>query len=352
MFRCDGYAAGSATTALAHFEFERRSPGPRDVVIEIDFCGVCHSDLNRARSVWGGTLYPCVPGHEIVGRVKQVGAEVRRFAERQRVGVGVLVDSCRHCANCSQGFPQYCDEGATETYNSMDRRTGGHTFGGYSSHIVVDEDFVLSLPEALESAATAPLLCAGITTYSPLKRWQVRPGSRVAVVGLGGLGHVGVKMAAAFGAEVVLFTTSPGKLGEAARLGASRAVLSNDPKAIAAETNSFDFVLDTVSADHDVDALLALLRRDGVLVQVGVPAERYSIHAGSLIAKRRSLAGSGIGGLAETQEMLEFCAAKGVAADIEMIGIDEIDAAFDRMLRHDIKYRFVIDMRKLARAAG
>ncbi len=347
MFQCQGYAAASAATPLAPFRFERRSPGPGDVVIAIDYCGVCHSDLNRARDVWGGTLYPCVPGHEIVGRVESVGADVTRFAEGQRVGVGVLVDSCRECANCRDGFQQYCDNGNTETYNSPDRRSGGHTFGGYSTHIVVDQDFVLSIADGVDLAATAPLLCAGITTYSPLKRWNVGSGKKVGIVGLGGLGHVGVKIAAALGAEVILFTTSAGKTADAVRLGAGRAVISSDATAMAEEANSFDFILDTVSASHDMNALLALLRRDGALVQVGVPAEPYPISAGSLLAKRRTLAGSGIGGLAETQEMLDFCAAKGIVSDIEMIDIGRVDEAYERMLRHDVRYRFVIDMQSV-----
>lgn len=351
MFQCQGYAAASAATPLAPFRFERRSPGPGDVVIAIDYCGVCHSDLNRARDVWGGTLYPCVPGHEIVGRVESVGADVTRFAEGQRVGVGVLVDSCRECANCRDGFQQYCDNGNTETYNSPDRRSGGHTFGGYSTHIVVDQDFVLSIADGVDLAATAPLLCAGITTYSPLKRWNVGSGKKVGIVGLGGLGHVGVKIAAALGAEVILFTTSAGKTADAVRLGAGRAVISSDATAMAEEANSFDFILDTVSASHDMNALLALLKRDGTLVQVGVPAEPYPISAGSLLAKRRTLAGSGIGGLAETQEMLNFCAAKGIVSDIEMIDIGRVDEAYERMLRHDVRYRFVIDMQSV-RAQG
>ena len=351
MFRCQGYAAASSTAPLGPFTFERRSPGARDVAIAIDYCGVCHSDLNRARDVWSGTRYPCVPGHEIVGRVERVGADVTQFRAGDLVGVGVLVNSCRECANCRDGFEQYCDNGATETYNSPDRHSGGYTFGGYSSHVVVDQDFVLRIPNGLDAAAAAPLLCAGITTYSPLRRWKVGPGHKVGVVGLGGLGHVGVRIAAALGAHVALFTTSPHKAQDAARLGAREAILSTDAKAMAAHANSFDFVLDAVSAAHDVNALLALLKRDGTLAQVGVPAAPYPIGAGSLVSKRRSLAGSGIGGLAETQEMLDFCAANGVISDIEIIAIEQIDDAFDRMLRHDVKYRFVIDMRSLDRGA-
>ena len=270
MFQCHGYAAGSSTSPLRPFTFERRTPGPNDVRIKIRYCGVCHSDLNRTRDVWGGSLYPCVPGHEIAGKVEALGSEVAGFAVGDMVGVGVLVDSCRECANCREGFEQYCDEGNTETYNSKDKRSGGYTFGGYSSHIVVDKDFVLRIPKGMDPASTAPLLCAGITTYSPLRRWNVGPGQKVGVAGLGGLGHVAVKIAAAFGAHVVLFTTSPGKSKDASRLGAAEVVLSTDPDAMASHGNSFDFILDTVSAKHDINALLQLLRRDGTLVQAGV----------------------------------------------------------------------------------
>jgi uncharacterized zinc-type alcohol dehydrogenase-like protein len=348
MFECRGYAASSSQAPLAPFSFARREPGPSDVLIEIQYCGVCHSDLNRARDIWGGSLYPCVPGHEIVGRVEAVGGPASKFKPGDIVGVGVLVDSCRECRNCRDGFEQYCDNGNTETYNSPDRRSGGHTFGGYSSHIVVDQDFVLRIPEGMDSAATAPLLCAGITTYSPLRRWKVGTGQKVGVVGLGGLGHVGVKIAAALGAHVVLFTTSPGKAEDARRLGASEVELSNDAAAMAAQANSFDFILDTVSAKHDINLLLGLLRRDGTLTQVGVPVEMQPIAAGSLVGKRRGFAGSAIGGLAETQEMLDFCAAKGIVSDIEMIPISSIEQAFERMLVSDVKYRFVVDMASLA----
>ncbi|HWG04526.1 MAG TPA: NAD(P)-dependent alcohol dehydrogenase, partial [Beijerinckiaceae bacterium] len=302
MFQCVGYAAASSKTPLGPFSFERRDPGPSDVRIAIQYCGVCHSDLNRARDIWGGSLYPCVPGHEIVGCVEAVGDRVTKFKPGDIVGVGVLVDSCRECRNCRDGFEQYCDDGNTETYNSPDRRSGGHTFGGYSSHIVVDQDFVLHIPEGMDPAATAPLLCAGITTYSPLKHWKVGPGQKVGIVGLGGLGHVGLKIAAALGAHVVLFTTSPDKAKDARRLGASEVVLSSDAGEMAARSNSLDFILDTVSAKHDLGVLLGLLRRDGTLAQVGVPVEPQPIAAGHLIGKRRSLAGSGIGGIAETQE--------------------------------------------------
>jgi alcohol dehydrogenase (NADP+) len=273
---------------------------------------------------------------------------VTKFKPGDIVGVGVLVDSCRECRNCRDGFEQYCDDGNTETYNSPDRRSGGHTFGGYSSDIVVDQDFVLHIPEGMDPAATAPLLCAGITTYSPLKHWKVGPGQKVGIVGLGGLGHVGLKIAAALGAHVVLFTTSPDKAKDARRLGASEVVLSSDVGEMAARSNSLDFILDTVSAKHDLGVLLGLLRRDGTLAQVGVPVEPQPIAAGHLIGKRRSLAGSGIGGIAETQEMLDFCAATGITSDIEMIPIVSIEQAFERMLAGDVKYRFVVDMASLA----
>lgn len=349
MFQCHGYAAASSKAPLAPFTFQRRSPGPNDVEIEILFCGVCHSDLHRVRNEWGGTIYPCVPGHEMVGRVTAVGGAVSKFRAGDIAGVGVLVDSCRECANCRDGFEQYCDNGNTETYNSPDKHLGGHTFGGYSSHIVVDEAFVLRVPGNLNLAAVAPLLCAGITTYSPLRRWKVGPGQKVGIVGLGGLGHMGVKFAHALGAQVVLFTTSAGKTKDAKRLGADEVVLSGDAAAMAAHANSFDFILDTVSAKHDINALLQLLRRDGTLTQVGVPVEPQPISAGSLIGKRRSFAGSGIGGLAETQEMLDFCAAHGIMSDIELVSISQVDDAFERMLRSDVKYRFVIDMASLAK---
>jgi alcohol dehydrogenase (NADP+) len=351
MSRCAGYAAAAADKPLAPYTFERRDPGASDVLIEIEYCGVCHSDWNRARNEWGGTLYPCVPGHEIIGRVAAVGNAVGKYKLGDRVGVGVLVDSCRDCPNCRAGLEPYCDNGATETYNSPDKRTGGYTFGGYSSHLVVDEAFVLRIPDNLDPAAAAPLLCAGITTYSPLRHWKVGPGQKVGIVGLGGLGHMGVKLAHAMDAHVVLFTTSPGKVEDARRLGADEVVLSTDADAMGQHTNSFDFILDTVSAKHDVGAYLSLLKRDATLTTVGVPAQPLQIRAGSLVGKRRNFAGSAIGGLRETQEMLDFCAEHGIVCDIEMIAIDEIENAFDRMLRNDVKYRFVIDMASLRSAA-
>lgn len=351
MSHCHGYAAVSPEAPLAPFSFERREPGPKDIQIEILYCGVCHSDLHRARNEWGGTIYPCVPGHEMVGRVTAVGSEVTRFKVGDTAGVGVMVGSCQQCESCEDGLEQFCEVGQTETYNSHDKHTGGHTYGGYSSHIVVEEAFVLRIPEGMDMAAVAPLLCAGITTYSPLRHWKVGPGQKVGVVGLGGLGHMAVKIAAALGAHVVLFTTSSGKGSDAKRLGAKEVVISTDADAMARHANSLDFILDTVSANHDINALLQLLRRDGTLTQVGVPVEPQAIHAGTLVGKRRNYSGSTIGGVAETQEMLEFCAKHGIVSDIELIAVHQINDAFERMLRSDVKYRFVIDMATLKTAA-
>jgi uncharacterized zinc-type alcohol dehydrogenase-like protein len=350
MFTCTGYAAEAADKRLTPFTFERRDPGPTDVAIEILFCGVCHSDLHTARGEWGNTLYPCVPGHEIVGRVTAVGSQVSRFRVGDVAAVGCMVDSCRTCPSCKAGLEQYCDNGFTATYNSEDKTSGGHTFGGYASHIVVDHDFVLTVPETLDLAAAAPLLCAGITTWSPLRHWKAGPGKKVGIVGLGGLGHMGVKLAHAMGAHVVLFTTSPGKVEDGKRLGADEVVLSRDETAMAAHAESFDLIIDAVAADHSIDAYLALVKRDGTLVQVGAPEKPLSVSAFSLIWKRRNFAGSLIGGIAETQEMLDFCGRHGITSDIEMIPIDKIDEAYARMLKSDVKYRFVIDMATLKAA--
>jgi uncharacterized zinc-type alcohol dehydrogenase-like protein len=348
MFQCTGYAAQTAEAPLTPFSFERRDPGPTDVQIEILFCGVCHSDIHTARSEWGPSLYPVVPGHEIVGRVTAVGAEVTKFKAGDLAGVGCLVDSCRTCPSCREGFEQYCETGFTGTYNSPDSKTPGqHTYGGYSRSIVVDQAFVLRIPNNLDLAAVAPLLCAGITTYSPLRHWKVGPGSKVGVVGLGGLGHMALKIAHAMGAEVTLFTTSPNKVEDALRLGAHRVVISKDPAAMAEEANRFDFILDCVAASHDINAYLELLRRDGSLVQVGAPPEPLAVNVFSLIFKRRTFAGSLIGGIAETQEMLDFCAGHGIVSDIEIIPIEQINRAYDRVIASDVKYRFVIDMQSL-----
>jgi uncharacterized zinc-type alcohol dehydrogenase-like protein len=344
-----GYAAQSAASPLAPFAFERRDPGPVDVQIDIVYCGVCHSDLHTARSEWPGTRYPCVPGHEIVGRVARVGGQVSKFRTGDLVGVGCLVDSCRVCASCKEGLEQYCENGFTGTYNGPEQGTGKNTYGGYSNRIVVDEKFVLKIRHPEEQlAAVAPLLCAGITTWSPLRKWEVGPGQTVGIVGLGGLGHMGVKLARALGANVVLFTTSPNKAADAIRLGAHEVVISTDRKAMAEQRNRFDFILNTVAAPHDLDPFLGMLKRDGSLVLVGAPSSPHpSTGVFNLIMKRRSLAGSLIGGIAETQEMLDFCAEHGIVSDIETIPVAAINDAYERMLKSDVKYRFVIDMATL-----
>ena len=341
------YAAQAATSPLAPFSIDRRPPIATDVQIEILFCGVCHSDLHIVRNEWGGTTYPCVPGHEIVGRVVKVGAGVQKFKENDLAAVGCMVDSDRTCDNCKEGLEQFCDNGPTLTYNSPDKHTGGVTYGGYSTSIVVDQDFVLRISDKLDLAATAPLLCAGITTYSPLRHWKAGKGHKVGVVGLGGLGHMAVKFANAFGAHVVLFTTSPGKAQDGLKLGAHEVVVSKNEKEMKKHANSFDLILDTVSAKHDLSAYLALLKRDGTMTLLGAPPEPAPVDAFGLIRRRRRLAGSLIGGIAETQEMLDFCAERGITCDIEMIPIDKINAAYERMLKSDVKYRFVIDMASL-----
>ena len=345
MFTCTGYAAQSSSDTLAPFTFDRRDPGADDIEIKILYCGVCHSDLHQVRDEWHNTVYPCVPGHEIVGTVTRVGAAVTAFKAGDLAGVGCMVDSCRDCEACRTGLEQYCKPGFTATYNSPDSHTkDGHTFGGYSSHIVVDKALVLRIPENLDLAGVAPLLCAGITTYSPLRHWNVTAGQKVGIVGLGGLGHMGVKLAHAMGAKVTLFTTSPGKADDARALGADNVVISKDAKAMAAEAESFDFILDTVAAPHDINAYLALLKPDRTLVQVGAPDKPLPVNVFSVIWRRRNFAGSLIGGIAETQDMLDFCAEHGITSDIEMIKIDEIETAYARMLKSDVKYRFVIDM--------
>jgi len=347
MFPTKGYAAQAGTEPLKPFSFERRDPTPEDVQIDILFCGVCHSDLHTARNEWGGTTkYPCVPGHEIVGRVVKVGSAVKKFKEGDMAAVGCMVDSDRTCPNCKAGLEQFCDAGATFTYNSPDKHTGGITYGGYSKSIVVDQNFVLRLPEKLDPAAAAPLLCAGITTYSPLRQWKVGKGKKAGVIGLGGLGHMALKFANAFGAEVVLFTHSPGKTEDGKRLGAHQVVISKNEEEMKKHAGSLDFIIDTVSAKHDLGAYLELLKRDGVLAMVGVPPEPVPVNAFNLIMPRRQLAGSLIGGIAETQEMLDYCAEKGITCDVEMIRMSEINEAYERMLKSDVKYRFVIDMKK------
>jgi uncharacterized zinc-type alcohol dehydrogenase-like protein len=347
--KTSGYAASSATAALAPFSFERRTPGAQDVHIEILYCGVCHSDLHTARNEWKGTVYPVVPGHEIVGRVASVGRDVTRFAAGDLVGVGCLVDSCGHCDSCTHGLEQYCEPGFTLTYNSPDPHfPGAMTYGGYSSQIVVDQRFVVRVPSTLDLAAVAPLLCAGITTYSPLRHWEAGPGKKVGIVGLGGLGHMGLKLAHAMGAETVLFTTSPDKTADAKRLGADAVIISKHADEMQRHINSFDLILDTVSASHNLDAYVNLLKRDGTLCLLGAPDQPHpSPDAMSLLFKRRQIAGSIIGGLPETQEMLDFCGQHGIVSDIELIRIDQINQAYDRMLRSDVKYRFVIDSASL-----
>jgi len=349
MFMCTGFAARDSEAPLGAFSFSRRDPGPSDVLIEIQYCGVCHSDLHTVRNEWGGTLYPCVPGHEIVGRVTAVGDDVKKFRVGDIAAVGCLVDSCRSCENCREGLEQYCQKGGTGTYNGKDRVSGGHTFGGYSSHVVVTEDFVLRAPQNLDPAGVAPLLCAGVTTWSPLRHWEAGPGKTVGVVGLGGLGHMAVKFAHALGARVVLFTTSPSKMADGKRLGADEVVLSTDREAMAAWRSKLDLIIDAVAAPHDVNVYLGMLRRDSTLVQVGAPDAPLPVNVFSLLPNRRRFAGSIIGGIAETQEMLDFCGAHGITADIEIIAMDEIENAYARMLKSDVKYRFVIDMQTLPR---
>ena len=339
------YGAHAADQPVVALDIARRAPGPRDVQIDIAYCGVCHSDLHTVRSEWAGTLYPCVPGHEIVGHVSAVGSEVSGFKVGDTVGVGCLVGSCKHCASCDEGLEQYCTNGFVGTYNGPTADAPGHTLGGYSQRIVVDRDFVLHIrhPEA-QLAAVAPLLCAGITTWSPLRHWNAGPGKKVGIVGIGGLGHMGIKLAHAMGANVVAFTTSESKREEAHTLGADEVVISKDPVQMKAHAGSFDFILNTVAASHNLDAFTKLLKRDGTLCLVGVPEHAHpSPNVGALIFGRKAIAGSLIGGIAETQEMLDFCAEHGIVSEIEMIDANGIEAAYERMLKSDVKYRFVID---------
>lgn len=347
MIQSRGYGAVSADAAVAALDFSRREPDARDVVLEILFCGVCHSDLHQVRNDWGNSTYPMVPGHEIVGRVVTVGSEVTRFAVGDVAAIGCMVDSCRDCSSCREGLEQYCENIPTFTYNSPDRKGPGSTMGGYSNNIVADEAFVLKVPEGLDLAGAAPLLCAGITTYSPLRHWKVGPGQKVGIIGLGGLGHMALKFGRAFGAEVVLFTTSPNKREDALALGAHEVVISKDAAAMAAQAGSFDFILDTVSADHNINPYLNMLNREGAMVLVGLPGNPLPVGVFSLAAQRRTLAGSNIGGIAETQEMLDFCAEHGIVSDVEVINISYINEAYERMVKSDVKYRFVIDMATL-----
>ncbi len=346
MIATRGYASHSATTSAVPFQFERRDPGPNDVAIDIQFCGICHSDIHQAWNEWGNAIYPMVPGHEIVGVVAAVGSEVTKFRVGDAAAVGVMVDSCRECPSCKDGEEQYCERpGMTGTYNAIDRQ-GNLTFGGYSDHIVVDQAYVLSLPKGLDPAAASPLLCAGITTYSPLKHWNVGPGMKVGVVGLGGLGHMGLKFSHALGAQTVQFTTSAAKVEDAQRLGADEVILTKNSGWATKHARSFDFILDCVSANHDVNTYLGLLKRNGVMCSVGIPEIPVSVHAFAVLG-RKTFTGSMVGGIRETQQMLDFCAEKGIVSDIEMTSFDKLDQAWERVVKADVKYRFVLDIKTL-----
>jgi len=347
MLQTKGYATSAPNAKFEPFSFERRDVGAKDILIEIQYCGICHSDIHQARDEWGGSIFPMVPGHEIVGRVVQKGAEVSKFNEGDIAGVGCFVDSCRTCENCAEGFEQFCQKHLALTYNGTEMDDKTPTFGGYSSQIVVDEDYALKVTAQENLAAIAPLLCAGITTYSPLKRFGVKAGQRVGIVGLGGLGHMGVKLAAAMGAEVTVFSTSPSKEQDAKNLGAHNFVVTRDPENMKPLAGKFDFILDTVSAPHDLNAYLNLLRLNGALVLVGVPEKPSAVAAFSLIGNNRTLAGSMIGGIAETQEMLDYCAEHNIVSDIEVITIQQIEEAYERTIKSDVRYRFVIDMQSL-----
>lgn len=340
------YAAQSATSPLTNWTLERREPKPHDVAIEILYCGVCHSDLHTARGEWGNSVFPVVPGHEIVGRVTAVGSHVKKFKVGELAAIGCLVDSCRECDNCKEGLEQYCANGATGTYNSPERDGSGITYGGYSKAIVAHEDFVLHISDKLPLAGVAPLLCAGITTYSPLRHWKVGKGTKVGVLGLGGLGHMGVKLAVSFGAEVTMLSSTAAKKADAEKLGAHHFALTKDPDQVKALTKSFDFILNTVSAPHDYNMYLNMLKTNGVMVCVGAPPAPAQVPAFNLIFQRRSLAGSLIGGLPETQEMLDYCAEHNIVSEVEVISIKDINEAYERMLKGDVRYRFVIDMNK------
>lgn len=341
------YGMLSETEKLVEMQIERRENQPTDVQIEILYCGVCHSDIHTAKNEWGGAKYPVVPGHEIIGKVTSVGSEVTRFKVGDTVGVGCMVDSCRTCSSCEENLEQYCEKGATFTYGGRDKFLGGFTFGGYSEKIVVDQDFVLQISEKLDASKAGPLLCAGITTWSPLRHWKVKAGDRVGVIGLGGLGHMGIKFAAALDAHVVMVTTSPEKGNDAKLLGAHEILLSKDVEAMKAQANSFDFLLNTIPVGHDVDPYVNLLKRDATMVMVGAIEPLTHVNSAGLVLKRKSIAGSLIGGIAETQEMLDFCALHGVLPEVEMIPIQDINEAWDRMVKSDVKYRFVIDMKSL-----
>ncbi len=347
MIQVKGYGAVSKDSRLAPLGFERRDVGEADILIDIRYCGVCHSDIHTARGEWGAALYPVVPGHEIVGKVVQVGPKVSKFKVGDFAGVGVFVDSCRHCESCKKGQEQYCEEGMSPTYNGYYRDKVTKTFGGYSSTYVVDEDYALIIPPTNQLAAIAPLLCAGITTYSPLRYAGVGKGHKVAVLGLGGLGHMAVKFAASFGAEVTMLSTSPSKEADAKKLGAHHFALSTDPEQMKQLKGKFDFILNTVAAKHDINRFIDLLKVEGKMLIVGIPPEDHSLSSGKLISKRRSIIGSMIGGIAETQEMLNYCAEHNIVSEIELIAIKDINEAYERVIRSDVKYRFVIDMKTL-----
>ncbi len=347
MISTKGYAAKGPSEALGPFEFTRRIPGPRDILIEILYCGICHSDIHQARNEWGNSTFPMVPGHEIVGRVVQTGSKVTRFKKGQIAGVGCFVDSCGRCPSCKEGLEQYCEGHVSWTYNGTEKDKKTPTYGGYSSQIVVDEEYALKISPKFPLEKVAPLLCAGITTYSPLKHFGVRRGHRVGIVGLGGLGHMAVKLASAMGAKVTVFSTSESKKADAMRFGASGFVVTKAPEALTNLAGSFDFILDTVSAPHDVNAYLNLLKRDGTMTLVGVPEDLGRVHPFTLIMKRRQLAGSVIGGIKETQEMLDFCARKKITADVEVIPVSRVNEAYERTLKQQVRYRFVIDLKTL-----
>lgn len=341
------YGAKSSDAELKEMTIERRDVTDRDVKIEISYCGVCHSDIHTVRNDWGGSKYPVVPGHEIIGRVVEVGSDVSNFKKGELVGVGCMVDSCRECSACKDDLEQFCEEGMVGTYNGKDKHLGGHTFGGYSETIVVDKYYVLKVPENLEEKAVAPLLCAGITTYSPLKHWNVKKGDKVGVIGLGGLGHMGIKIAAAMGAEVVMITTSPSKADDAKRLGASSVLISKNEDDMKKHKGSFDFLLNTVPVKHDINPYIQLLKRDSTMCMVGAIEPLEPMHGGGLIMGRKRVAGSLIGGIKETQEMLDFCGEHNIVSDVEMIDMDTINTAYERVTNSDVKYRFVIDMQSL-----
>jgi uncharacterized zinc-type alcohol dehydrogenase-like protein len=350
MISVKGYATQAADKPLAPFNFERRDPGPHDIQIDILYAGVCHSDLHQARNDWSNSLYPMVPGHEIVGRVVKVGAHVKKLKEGDIAAVGCMVDSCRHCEPCLADLEQYCLEGSTLTYNGRERESGALTFGGYSEQIVVEERFVVKVPGSLDLKAVAPLLCAGITTYSPLRHWGVGKGDKVGIIGLGGLGHMGVKFAHALGAHVVMITTSPDKGKDALRLGADEVLVSRDADAMAKAGGSFTFLLNTIPVGHDMNPYMSLLKLDGTMVLVGALTALDPLIGFNVIGGRKSIAGSGIGGMAETQEMLDFCAEHNIVSDVEMIKMQDINAAYERLLKNDVRYRFVIDMASLKAA--